>query len=208
MNTRILLVGIELLLSLPAVAAVQVGFQNGTFDSPGVPDSFPMMGLTVNSTFITGWTTVPGHDGTFSGSVEYISEESENPKGHWVEVGYYFGINAIEQTFGTSPGQAYSVSFLLATNAYNGPAALLRVAASGKSADFQATPGSGDQRAMDWKQESFEFTADSSGATTLWFGSLTGTAAIDTVTVTAIPELNTYLLAAIGALVFIRRTRR
>ncbi|MHB8521367.1 MAG: DUF642 domain-containing protein [Limisphaerales bacterium] len=204
MNARSPFVGSWLLIVVPMALFAQGTFQNGTFDSPGLRSDQPLLTLfPAGNTFITGWTTVSGYDGTYTGSVEYLVDRSQNPTAYWVEVGYYFGVNAIEQTFSTTPNQPYLVSFSLATDPLNGPPALLRVSAAGTSADYQAPPRSGSLKAMGWQRQSFVFTSDKSGSTTLWFGSLTGVAAIDTIAVTAVPEPRTCAMFALGALAII-----
>jgi len=197
------------LVALPVTSFAQTGFQNGTFDSPGLSAGQPAAALFApGSTLIAGWSTVSGYNGTYSGSVEYVGDRSQDPGGYCVELGYYFGINAIEQTFSTAPHQQYRVSFWLATDPYNGPPALLRASAAGMSADYQAPPGSGDQLAMGWQPQSFFFTADGSGSATLWFGNLAGVPAIDTVAVTAVPEPGSCALLGLAALVIFPGVKR
>jgi hypothetical protein len=162
-------------------------FQNGSLDVPGVPDG-GLLALLSGNTFINGWVTTAGFQGTFSGTVEYLSDRSQNPGGSCVELGYYFGTNGLQQTFTTAPNQDYLVSFWLATDPYNGPAGILRVSAGGRSADFQAPGGTGDGQAMGWQQHQFAFTSDNTGLSTLWFGNLYGITAIDTISVTSVPE--------------------
>ncbi len=159
-------------------------------------------------TFVTGWTTALGYDGTYTGSVQYIRDQGHDPGGNSVELGYYFGTNAIEQTFTTVPDQWYLVSFWLATNAYNGPSAQLRVLAGGMWEDFQAPAGSGDSSEMGWEPHSFAFPSESDGTTTLWFGNLAGIAAIDAITIVAVPETRTFCLLGIGTLTFILLRRK
>jgi len=209
MNTRLCLVGSWILIALPLTSQAQIGFQNGAFDSPGLTNGQPAVPLfPAGNNFITGWTTMTGYNGTYNGSVEYLADRSQDSGGYCVELGYYFGVNAIGQTFSTAPNQPYVVSFWLATDSYNGPPALLRVSAAGTSEDYQAPPGSGDQRAMGWQPQSFAFTSDNSGSTTLWFGNLVGIPAIDTVTVAAVPEPRIYALFLLGGLSIVLERRR
>ena len=189
MNTRLCLVEGWMLLALSATSFAQIGFQNGSFNSPGLPSGQPAQALDPSgSTFITGWTTVPGYNGTASGAVEYVGAWSQDPGGYCVELGYYSGVNAIKQTFSTTPSRPHLASFWLATDPFNGPPAILRVSAAGTSSDYQAPPGSGDSRAMGWQQQSFVFTSDNTGSTTLWFGNVVGIPAIDSITITEVPE--------------------
>src|SRR5678815_4722663 len=94
--------GCALLLTLSGTSFAQTGFQNGSFDLPGLTNGQPALAIEPSgSTFITGWTTVPGYDGTATGTVEYLGDRAQDPGGYCVELGYYFGVNAIEQTFAT-----------------------------------------------------------------------------------------------------------
>jgi hypothetical protein len=175
--------------SAPAVLAQPELLQNGSFDSPGLPAGEPARALFAPADpFVTGWTTAPGYDGTYSGSVQYFADRGHDPRGHSVALGYYFGINALRQTIATTPGQDYLASFYLATDPFNGPPALLRVTAATDSADFLAPPGSGDMAAMGWQLRTFRFTAGAGDSTTLWFGNVSGIAAIDSVSVVPVPE--------------------
>jgi hypothetical protein len=208
MKTRLRFVGSWMLIALPVASFAQTEFQNGTFDLPGLPGNEAQALFLSGSTFITGWTTVPGYTLTYRGSVEYLGDRSQDPGGYCVELGGYYGTNAIEQTFSTAPNQPYLVSFWLATDAYNGPPALHRVSAAGTSADYQAPPGTGDQGAMGWQPQSFAFTSDNSGSTTLWFGNLWGVPAIDTIAVTAVPEPRTWALCGLGGLAILLGGKR
>jgi len=191
-------------LGLTAGVFAQTGFQNGAFSLPGPPNGQSALALpVVGSTFITGWTTAPGFNGAYSGSVEYLGDRSQDPGGCCVELGYYLGINAIQQTFGTAPHQPYQVSFWLATDSYNGPPGIMRVSAGGTFADYQAPAGSGDARTMGWQLQSFSFISDNTGSTTLWFGNIVGIPALDTITVIPVPEPGAWGLFGLGALIMV-----
>lgn len=164
--------------------------------------------LGARRTSITGWTSALGYNGTYTGSVGYFAERSQDPGGHSVELGYYNGVNAIEQTFGIAPNQPYLVSFWLATDCCNGPPAVLRVSAGGASADYQAPPPTGDWFAMGWQQHSFMFTSDNTASTTLWFGNVSGIVAIDAITVSPVPEPSTWAVFGLGALALLMARRR
>lgn len=162
---------------------------NGSLDSPGLPVGFPARAFfSPQTSFIDGWSAVAGYDGSYSGSVEYIDGANRGIAGAFVELGYYFGLNAIEQTFSTLPDQSYLVSFWLATDPYNGPPARVRVIVDGTIADFDAPAGTSTGMSMGWRQESFSFVSAGSGSSTLWFGNLIGIPAIDNVQVVLVPE--------------------
>lgn len=187
----------------------QSSFQNGSFDLPGLPGDSIGGIHSPGSTYLPGWLSVLGYNGTFSEGIEYYPHRGQDAGGYCIELGFYNSINAIQQTFETLPNQQYLVSFWLATDPWNGPAAKLRVAASGFSADYQAPPGSRDESALGWQEQSFWFMSDSSGSTTLWFGNLIGTPAIDTISVAAVPEPSAWSVFGAGASIwFLARPRR
>jgi len=201
--SKILLWVCLVLFALPA-SVVKADLINGGFDSPGGDQ--PAQGLGVNSTFITGWLTVPGYDGTFTGAVEYFHDRSQDPGGYSVELGFYDGSTGLQQTFSTSLNQVYFVTFWLATDPFNGSSpGRLRVSAGGTSMDYTAPLPTGSAAAMGWQQRSFFFTSDGSGSTTLLFQNLPSPhgawPAIDTISVTAVPEPSSLTLTLVGATV-------
>lgn len=180
----------------------QSSFQNGSFDLPGLPGGSAGGIPSPGSTYLPGWLSVLGYNGTFSEGIEYSPNRGQDPGGYCIELGFYDSINAIQQTFETLPNQQYLVSFWLATDPWNGPPARLRVAANGFSTDYQAPPGSGNESALGWQQQSFSFMSDASRSTTLWFGNLIGTPAIDTISVTAVPEPSAWSVFLTGATIW------
>ena len=99
----------------------------------------------------------------------------------------------IAQTFPTTPGQRYTVTFDLAGNPYRPPAEKpMRVSAAGESMDFEFDITGKTGPNMGWLSKTFTFTAKES-STTLEFRSLTESpltgygAAIDNVVVTTAP---------------------
>jgi hypothetical protein len=206
MRTVLCLFGSWIYLSGGAVGSFAQGsFQNGDFESPGLPVEFPLRALfSAGDTSITGWTTVPGTNGTYIGSVEYVRYPQDN---HFVELGYYFGMNGLRQTFSTDPNQPYLVTFSLATDALNGPPAWLRVSAGGPVADYAALGSVGGM--MQWQEQSFLFTSDASGSTTLTFYNGAGTIpVIDTIAVTPVPEPGTWALLGLGAFILVLAKHR
>lgn len=208
MNTRLLCVSGCMFFMFTAASLGQGTFQNGTFEQPGVNNSDFGTGFGPGSTYITGWTTVPGYGGGFVGTVEYLKTRGQPAGGYCVELGYYLGTNAIQQTFSTLANQAYRVSFWLATDPFNGPPAVLRVSAAGSFADYQAPARTGSEQAMGWQLQTFSFTSDNTGSTTLWLGNMLGVAAIDSINVTPVPEPCTVELVGLGLLVRIVTARR
>jgi hypothetical protein len=179
---------LQFLLVLIPVAGLKADIINGTFNSPGLPPGQEEQGLPVNSSFITGWTTVPGYNGAVDGTVEYLDQWSQDPGGYSAELGAYFTFIGIQQTFATLPNQSYLATLWLATDPFNGPPAEIRASAGNTVASFAAAPGTGNEQDLDWQQVSFLFTSDGSGLTTLQLQNTVGVAAIDTISVTAVPE--------------------
>ena len=202
---------LQMFLCMIPVTAIEASVINGSFDSPGLPPGQEDRGLGLNeSSFITGWLIVPGYDGTYSGGVEYVHGFSQDDGGYSVELGAYFGINGIEQAFASLPGQQYLVTFWLVTDPFNGPPARLRASAGGTTADFLAAPGTGNGENPGWQEESFFFTSDGSGSTTLLFenlpeGSTPTIPAIDTITVTAVPEPSSIPIIVLAITAFLMR---
>jgi hypothetical protein len=132
---------LQFLLVIMPVTSIQADVINGTFNSPGLPPDQSEQGLGVNSSFITGWLTVPGYNGASDGIVEYVSGLSQDLGGNSVELGTYFTFIGIQQTFATVPNQSYLATLWLATNPYNGPPAEIRASAGNTVANFAAAPG-------------------------------------------------------------------
>jgi choice-of-anchor C domain-containing protein len=118
----------------------------------------------------------------------------------------------LSQTFDTTPGTIYEVSFQIAGNFVGGPAIKTATASAGGVVlplSFDASNSTGAN--MGWQTRSFSFTAQSA-STTLRFVSGTNSdagMALDNVQVTAIPEPQTWALWAAGlaALFAVRRRR-
>jgi hypothetical protein len=180
----------RLALPLLVLACVsgQADFQNGDLSKWGLPEGFSALAMWPGHTNIAPWEIVRGVDGAFSGSVEYIDAWSHDRGGACVELGYYYGTNGIQQTFDTLPNREFEVTFWLATDPFNGPAASVRVSAAGSVADYVAGPGTGNQNALGWTQNRFRFTSDNSGYTTLLFESLIGIAALDSIEINPISQ--------------------
>lgn len=195
---------LQFLIVIMPVASMEADVINGTFDSPGLPPGQEAQGLGVNSSFITGWLTVPGYNGASDGTVEYLNDRSQVPGGYSVELGAYFTFIGIQQTFATLPNQSYLATLWLATDPYNGPPAELRASAGDTVANFAAAPGTGNLQDLGWQQESFLFTSDGSGLTTLLLQNTVGVAAVDTISVSAVPEPSSLALLGVGVLLIFR----
>lgn len=180
-------------------------FSNGSFETGTAPGSYSTVSGG-DSTTIASWE-VTGHSVDYIGSYWTASDgaRSLDLDGN--------GIGGIRQTFDTTNGLTYNVTFDMSGNPDGPPDPKLLEASAG---NFTGTfsrpkPSSGS---MNWYTYSFSFTAQSS-STTLAFKSLTPTsqsnpyygAALDNVTVTPVPEPFTMALAGCALAAAVRRRR-
>ena len=125
-----------------------------------------------------------------------------------MEFGAYYGSTGLEgQILTTLPNQDYQVMFWLASDPFSGLApGRLRVSAGGYSLDFTAPPRTDDATAAGWVPETFAFTSDGSGQTTLLFQNYGGPIysfsppMIDTVSITAVPEVSPAVMMAVSGM--------
>ncbi|WP_230458632.1 choice-of-anchor C family PEP-CTERM protein [Microcystis protocystis FBCC-A270] len=179
--------------------------QNGSFETATVnPNPGDFIRLDAGSTAITGWTVSQGTI-DYIGTYWQASEGSRNLD--------LSGANAggIQQTFNTTVGETYRVTFDLAGNTdYSPTIKEMRVSAGGNSADFSFDITGKSTTNMGWLSKSWDFTANST-TTTLEFISLTNSfdgPALDNVSVialspppTSIPEPSSVLgLLSLGVL--------
>ncbi|GCA73874.1 hypothetical protein MiTe_00694 [Microcystis aeruginosa NIES-2520] len=180
--------------------------QNGSFETatvnPNPGTSYITLG--VGSTVITGWT-VSQATIDYIGTYWQASEGSRNLD--------LSGLNAggIQQTFNTTVGETYRVTFDLAGNTdYSPTIKEMRVSAGGNSADFSFDITGKSRSNMGWVSKSWGFTATGT-TTTLSFLNLVDTPygpALDNVSVIAlsspppsIPEPSSVLgLLSLGVL--------
>ncbi|GBD54571.1 hypothetical protein BGM30_36640 [Microcystis aeruginosa NIES-298] len=176
--------------------------QNGSFETATVNPGASFIGLGAGSTAITGWTVSQG-------SIDYIGTLWQASNGsRSLDLS---GENAggIQQTFNTTVGKTYRVTFDLAGNTFTSPTIKdMRVSAGGSSADFSFDTTGKSNSNMGWLSKSWDFTANST-TTTLEFISLTNSfagPALDNVSVIAlsppsIPEPSSVLgLLSLGVL--------
>ena len=166
---------------------------NGSFeDGPRRAGQFTFLSLAYGDSSIIGWT-VAGN------GIDYI-------EGLWTSSngGFSLDLNAldagsIEQTFLTTPGATYNVSFDLAGNLLGPPAVkTLRVSAAGQSQVFTFDTTGKSPTNLGWTTQHFAFTAKWETTTLLFESLTTGTdagPALDNVRVTGVPPLQgPYLL--------------
>jgi choice-of-anchor C domain-containing protein len=172
---------------------------NGSFEQG--PPAGRFVNLVGGTTSIPGWkVTGEGIDvvGTLwkaSRGLRSIDLDGSSPS--TATPPYMHG--GIAQTFATTPGTQYQVTFDLAGNGFGGPRMKpFRVSAAGQSMDFDFDVQGKTPARMGWVAKSWTFTAKDT-STTLEFRSLTTPpltgygAAIDNVSVTGAPasgELN------------------
>jgi choice-of-anchor C domain-containing protein len=155
--------------------------QNGSFENGTDPGVFQT--LSGGSTVITGWTVSPGSQIDYIGTLWQASNGSRSLD--------LSGGNAgrIQQTFNTTVGGTYRVTFDLAGNPNASPIIKdMRVSAGGSSADFSFDTTGKSSSNMGWVSKSWDFTANST-TTTLEFITLTNSVAgpaLDNVSVIAL----------------------
>lgn len=165
--------------------------QNGSFETGTNPGSYTT--LPTGSTAINNWTVT-------SGDIDYIGS-------YWIASDGVRSIDlnalvpgAIAQTFNTTIGQNYLVTFDLAGHPGGGPIIkTMTVEAAGQSEDFSFNITGKTFSNMEWTPQSWQFTANDN-QTTLEFTSLTDSPygpALDNVAVvptdTPVPEPGTIL---------------
>ncbi|WP_197277016.1 choice-of-anchor C family PEP-CTERM protein [Sphingomonas profundi] len=195
------------LLAVPGMAEAAT-FSNGDFEVGPTTDQFTELGS--GSTAIAGWTV--------GGTVDYIHRYWQPGSGSYSIDLSGSSVGSLSQTFDTTPGKAYTVSYLLAGNPVGSPAVkTLSVSASGNTAKTETFDVSTTSTAaMGWSMRSYNFVADRTGSTTLTFATSDATGygpALDGVSLTSVvPEPTTWamMIGGMGMIggVIRRRSRR
>jgi len=204
--------GTATLLAAAAPAFAQL--VNGSFEEQVA--SAPFATLSAGSTALTGWTIEEG-------SVDHISTYWQASAGSQSVDLFGNARGIIAQTFATSVGQLYRVSFDYSVNPDGGTA---NRGVNAFASDGVATLGGGvfaytngpavRFSPMNYQSATFEFLA-TSGTSTLRFGgfdtdtqNLQFGAVLDNVAVTAVPEPHEWLmmLCGLGLVGWVARGRR
>jgi choice-of-anchor C domain-containing protein len=158
------------------------GLSNGSFESGTYVDNGSgFEQLNAGDTSLADWTVD-------AGSVDWISTYWQAGDGSMSLDMSGVGAGTISQTFATTIGNSYTVSFLLSGNPDDAPAVkTLDVSATGGTVGNYTFDTTGNTRAnMIWTDETYTFVA-TSASTTLTFTSTTDSAfgpALDNVVVT------------------------
>ncbi|MGV2389374.1 MAG UNVERIFIED_CONTAM: choice-of-anchor C family protein [Microcystis novacekii LVE1205-3] len=163
--------------------------QNGSFETATVNPG-PFLQLNAGSTVITGWTVSQG-------TIDYIGTAWQASNGVRSVDLEGIGSGKIEQTFNTTIGATYRVTFDSAGNTFGGSAInaikQMRVSAGVSSADFSFDITGKSPSNMGWVSKSWDFTANSTTTTLGFIGINSGDtgAALDNVSVIAVfPNLH------------------
>jgi len=212
MKTTLALITAACLLAAPVRHTDAAVFTNGSFEAGPTPGSF----VTLNNgdTSITGWTVVNG-DIDYIGSYWLASDGTRS-------LDLLNGNNTvggIAQTFDTAGGQLYHVDFDMAGNP-DGPPVIKNLdvdvadAINGNlalySGSFLFDSSASSHGSMGWVTYGFDFVAGSASSTLRFVSGDTGFfgAALDNVTVTAVPEPTTIGVLGLASIGLLARRRR
>ncbi len=182
-------------IALAPASAQAAAFTNGSFESASVNPGAGFLSLTAGNTSVTGWT-VGG------GGIDYIGTYWQAAEGVR-SIDLSLGSNgSIAQTFDTLSGVLYNVRFFLSGNPDGPPVIKLAdVQASGNALASYTFDRTGNSRPnMLWRPYTYQFTATGT-STTLTFTGGSGTAfgaALDDVSVAAVPEPATWAMMILG----------
>ena len=140
---------------------------NGSFEGgPAIPSNSSYTTLSGGSRAIPGWVVT-------GGSIDYIGTFHPPSDGQRaIDLDGAFSTGGISQTFSTSPGTRYLVTFDLSGNPEGAPRIKnVRVSAGGVTQDFSFDTTGQSRSNLRWQPASFTFVANGTSAT-LTFSSL------------------------------------
>ena len=191
-----LILGAIIVLGVSAVPAQANLISNGSFELGVAPGSFTTLGT--GSTNITGWAV--------DGSIDYIGSYWQAADGaRSIDMNGYYAIGSISQTFATTLNQAYRVEFYMAGNPDGAPVLKTLVASGGSltGQQFSFDVSGHTHNDMGWERRFFDFIASGTSTTLTFSSDIVGGAfgaALDKVSVNAVPEPGTLLLLGSGLL--------
>jgi choice-of-anchor C domain-containing protein len=212
--TKPLFAALAILATMGASAAVTPNLiTNGSFEATVVSNTNGYSTLGSSTSALTGWTIN-------SGSIDLIGNYWQAQSGNQsLDLSGSAAKGVISQAFGTTAGQSYNVSFWLAGN----PDDVVKlktgtVSVGNQSQAFSFNTTGKTHTNMGWIAQSFSFIA-SGNSSTLTFASnqlnTNGTLsswgpALDNVSVTPVPEPETYamLLSGLACIGLIARRRK
>jgi len=179
-----LILGVFLSLGMALAASGQI--VNGSFENGTDPGSYTTI-FGVNNTAITGWTVNGG------GSVDYIGTYWQSSDGSRnLDMSGLYTVGSISQTFATTPGVTYSISFDLSGNPDGPPAnKTLVVNATGGGNQifaYDVITHANNHADMQWEGQTYTFRATGAN-TTLTFSTPDSSAwgpALDNVGISAL----------------------
>jgi len=190
-----------LLLLMLASSAHSDLIVNGDFESgPNYPGLIYQ--AHEGSTEITGWVVTRN-------TVEYCNLDEAFADGRYIDLDASPGAGGLAQTFQTSPGQVYEVSFELYGISHPSGPDMKHLGITVAGHPFEYFFDTTINHNLLWDKHSFVFTATDI-TSTLEFYSLDPETSycgplIDNVTVEAVPEPATLLLIGIGGLILRKR---
>lgn len=156
--------------TLAAIAAVGTSaapFQNGGFESGTLNNTASFDTLAAGSTAITGWTVV-GDGVDYIGALWPASQGSRSID--MLSCGVSGGV---AQTFDTTAGATYLVTFSLAGNP-DGGVKTLTVSAASNTQSYTFNTAGFNTSNVGWRSQTFTFTATASSTTLTFLGGIQG----------------------------------
>ena len=200
-------------LSLGALAAHANLLVNGGFEDIGTASLRGWGGYTYGTGYslpMPGWTVTGSVDITLTPSTWGPADTGT----YALDLNGY-DTGSIAQTFATTIGQKYDVSFAYSRNVAGAPnPATAFVTAGGSTLNISAAnDGSfGSSGAMLWKPAGFSFMASALQSTLTFTSTVGGSGGVflDSVSVTAVPEPESYalMLAGLSVVAFVARRRK